>query len=241
MTTTAAAIITQATAPIRTNQALAAENTAVTASLGRYVKKKKLDRIDSYVAPLLAARDQLIRVGRVMCTFSLVFLSFPPLFQYIFFLILLSRSHIRKHTSKNAVQDPGTARSLLRSGALKGLRASVKAVGEYATTTSSTSSSTKVITKEEASALVNGFFSALENLDQDLLIAERGGGEGGEEARRKKLDATMESLDGVLAMVPEEALAVGREIVRAVQEGEEREGGPEVVDVKELEKLSKLL
>jgi hypothetical protein len=44
----------------------AAENAAVTSSLGRYVKRKKLDRIDSYVAPLLTAREQLIRIGRVM-------------------------------------------------------------------------------------------------------------------------------------------------------------------------------
>lgn len=46
--------------------ARAAENGAVTASLGRYVKRKKLDAIDSYVAPLLAAQDQLVRIGRVM-------------------------------------------------------------------------------------------------------------------------------------------------------------------------------
>ena len=52
----------------RTEVADAAENTAVTASLGRYVKRKKLDRIDSYVAPLLTAREQLIRIGRVMGT-----------------------------------------------------------------------------------------------------------------------------------------------------------------------------
>lgn len=31
-----------------------------------YVKKKKLDRIETYVAPLIEARGQLIRVGRVM-------------------------------------------------------------------------------------------------------------------------------------------------------------------------------
>lgn len=32
----------------------------------RYVKKKKLERLDTYVPPLLEARGQLIRVGRVM-------------------------------------------------------------------------------------------------------------------------------------------------------------------------------
>jgi hypothetical protein len=41
-------------------------NSAVTAGLQRYVRKKKLDAIDSYLAPLLNARDQLVRIGRVM-------------------------------------------------------------------------------------------------------------------------------------------------------------------------------
>lgn len=44
----------------------AAENPAVTRGLSKYVKKKKLDKIDSYLPPLFLARDQLIRVGRVM-------------------------------------------------------------------------------------------------------------------------------------------------------------------------------
>eukprot|EP00890_Picochlorum_soloecismus_P001367 jgi/Picsp_1/2230/NSC_05694-R1_hypothetical protein CHLNCDRAFT_58696 [Chlorella variabilis] len=43
-----------------------AENEAITRGLGKYVKRKKLDRIDSYVPPLFRARDQLIRIGRVM-------------------------------------------------------------------------------------------------------------------------------------------------------------------------------
>ena len=42
------------------------DNDAVKAGLNRYVKKKKLERLDTYVPPLLEARGQLIRVGRVM-------------------------------------------------------------------------------------------------------------------------------------------------------------------------------
>lgn len=44
-----------------------AENSAVTSGLSKYVKRKKLDRIDTYIPPLLAAKGQLIRIGRVMC------------------------------------------------------------------------------------------------------------------------------------------------------------------------------
>lgn len=41
-------------------------NPAITRGLGKYVKKKQLDKIDTYLPPLFLARDQLIRVGRVM-------------------------------------------------------------------------------------------------------------------------------------------------------------------------------
>lgn len=50
----------------RGSECHAAENPAVTRGLSKYVKKKKLDKIDSYLPPLFLARDQLIRVGRVM-------------------------------------------------------------------------------------------------------------------------------------------------------------------------------
>ncbi|KAI8102227.1 hypothetical protein M9435_005833 [Picochlorum sp. BPE23] len=50
----------------RGSECRAAENPAVTRGLSKYVKKKKLDKIDSYLPPLFLARDQLIRVGRVM-------------------------------------------------------------------------------------------------------------------------------------------------------------------------------
>jgi hypothetical protein len=46
--------------------AWAGGNPAVTRGLGKYVKKKKLDKIDTYLPPLFLARDQLVRVGRVM-------------------------------------------------------------------------------------------------------------------------------------------------------------------------------
>ena len=64
------------------------ENAAVTASLGRYVKRKKLDRIDSYVAPLLTAREQLIRIGRVMGKASIF--NFYPAIYFIFTISICS-------------------------------------------------------------------------------------------------------------------------------------------------------
>ncbi|PSC73623.1 hypothetical protein C2E20_3042 [Micractinium conductrix] len=55
-----------AAAPWLWSGAALADNDAVKAGLNRYVKKKKLERLDTYVPPLLEARGQLIRVGRVM-------------------------------------------------------------------------------------------------------------------------------------------------------------------------------
>lgn len=67
-------------------------NPAVTAGLNKYIKKKKLDSIDTYVPQLLEARNQLVRTERVM------------------------------------IQDPASARSLLRTGVFKGIRANVRYV-----------------------------------------------------------------------------------------------------------------
>lgn len=61
-----AAALAGAAAPWLLTGAALAENEAVKAGLNRYVKKKKLERLDTYVPPLLEARGQLIRVGRVM-------------------------------------------------------------------------------------------------------------------------------------------------------------------------------
>ena len=42
-----------------------ADNPAVQRGLSMYVKKKKLDKIDSYLPPLFLAKEQLIRVNRI--------------------------------------------------------------------------------------------------------------------------------------------------------------------------------
>jgi len=43
-----------------------ADNPAVQRGLSVYVKKKKLDRIDSYLPPLFLAKEQLVRVERIV-------------------------------------------------------------------------------------------------------------------------------------------------------------------------------
>lgn len=43
-----------------------AANEDVKAGLAKYMKRKRLDSIDTYIPPLLEARDQLIRIERIM-------------------------------------------------------------------------------------------------------------------------------------------------------------------------------
>ncbi|EFN53088.1 hypothetical protein CHLNCDRAFT_58696 [Chlorella variabilis] len=61
-----ASALAAAVAPWLLSGAAHADNDAVKAGLSKYVKKKKLERIDTYIAPLLEAKGQLVRVGRVM-------------------------------------------------------------------------------------------------------------------------------------------------------------------------------
>jgi hypothetical protein len=181
----------------------AAENAAVKSSLGRYVKRKKLDRIDSYVAPLLTAREQLIRMGRVM------------------------------------VASPKDARQLLRSGSFSGLRASVRAIGDY--------QAERGAGKEAGNAVVTAFFSALEKLDYELLAAERATEDAvpDKEIARQKLDATIAALDKLIESVPQDALARAKEIVGSLGsdsdvEGDKGGSGGAVVDEAELKRLGQL-
>lgn len=51
-----------------------AANDRVTAGLQNYMKKKRVDEIDSYVPTLLNARSELIRVDRVMGTFGGIYI-----------------------------------------------------------------------------------------------------------------------------------------------------------------------
>ncbi|KAL4517026.1 hypothetical protein Ndes2437B_g06647 [Nannochloris sp. 'desiccata'] len=166
-------------------ESCAAENAAVTSSLGRYVKRKKLDRIDSYVAPLLTAREQLIRIGRVMGA------------------------------------SPKDARQLLRSGSFSGLRASVRAIGDY---------------------------QAERGADYELLSAERATEDTKPDkaVARQKLDATIAALDKLLESVPQDALNRANDMVNSL--GSESEGsgdgngdgGALVVDEAELKRLGQL-
>ncbi|KAG7668913.1 hypothetical protein KSW81_003925 [Nannochloris sp. 'desiccata'] len=185
-------------------ESCAAENAAVTSSLGRYVKRKKLDRIDSYVAPLLTAREQLIRIGRVMGA------------------------------------SPKDARQLLRSGSFSGLRASVRAIGDY--------QAERGAGKEAGTAVVTAFFSALEKLDYELLSAERATEDTKPDkaVARQKLDATIAALDKLLESVPQDALNRANDMVNSL--GSESEGsgdgngdgGALVVDEAELKRLGQL-
>lgn len=75
---------------------------------------------------------------------------------------------------------------MLRSGAFSGLRASVRALGDYAAERS--------LGKDAAGALVTGFFVELEGLDFELLKAVREGRTATDDAQQR-LNGTITALD----------------------------------------------
>lgn len=137
--------------------------------------------------------------------------------------------------SSIAVADPKNARSLLRSGAFAGLRASVRAIGDYA--------AERGAGKEAGNALVTGFFKELEGLDQVLLAAERSEDPSeGRELARERLDKTIAALDKVIESVPPEALNNAQRVVSSLKTvGElEENAGEKELDAAELKRLEKL-
>lgn len=124
---------------------------------------------------------------------------------------------------------PADARELLRSGSFSGLRASVRAIGDYA--------AERGAGKDAGNALVTAFFKALEALDASLMAATRG--EADPEEARRRLETTQAALEQLLTAVPPEALEQARRVVVGGGGGAGAE--PAVVDAAELKRLSKLL
>ena len=130
--------------------------------------------------PLLEARGQLVRVGRVMrewCAATCVLPAPPTIRRLPADRIAAPCSADARwslagseqppalprspplHAPPPAVQDPADARQLLRSGVFKGLRDNVRSLGEYASERAG---------DDSGRALVKGFFAELEGLDAAL-------------------------------------------------------------------------
>lgn len=120
--------------------------------MNRYIRKRKLDPLDTYVPSVLRAKSQLIEVGNVMGTDN----SSPPhvghdsSFYFLFFMgrhtlqsspaccvqhsfvwVLSGEARVSAFEARflgPAVTDPTEARIMLRGGAFTGLRDSVKCV-----------------------------------------------------------------------------------------------------------------
>jgi hypothetical protein len=173
------------------------------------VKRKKLERLDTYIAPLLEAKGQLVRVGRVMrecaaAAAAISSLQFPAFSSLLWdagsdataavvalplLVLLCSCRAPSAHATPqlplpSAVQDAGEARQLLRSGVFAGLRDNVRSLGEYASQRAGDDSGRE---------LVRGFFKELEGFDSELRKAQREGA--GVEEARKRLDGTVAALE----------------------------------------------
>jgi hypothetical protein len=151
--------------------------------INRYVKRKRLDPLASYVPALLLAREQLVASAA-------------------FF----------------AEGDATSARALLRSGAFRGVRESVRAVGEYATEAG-----------QPGSDLVAAFLRELEAFDARMRVAERaqekkgddesGGSAENTENNKGAEEAAVAALDALVATVPSETVERARQVVASAVEG----------------------
>ncbi|KAK9817312.1 hypothetical protein WJX72_012507 [[Myrmecia] bisecta] len=126
--------------------------------LSRYIKKKQLDPLVTYVGPVLEARRQLVKAGKLVG------------------------------------QDAAAARSMLRTGALDGVRDNIRALGEYSVQNSQAQQQT-------ADDLVRAFFQAIQAFDYTLFQAQRSGTHT-PPAAEAHLQDTLGTLDRLLATVP---------------------------------------
>lgn len=100
--------------------------------LNRYIKKKSLDPLDTYVPPVLQARQQLQKSGEIMgacdtCTCTAGSIPHPRRKQCPF--VDFYDKHLDTSdfvTLMCAGKDAGSARSLLREGAFDGLRDNIR-------------------------------------------------------------------------------------------------------------------
>lgn len=161
--------------------ARAASSTTTKDPINRYVKRKRLDPLASYVPALLLAREQLIASAA-------------------FF----------------AEGDATSARALLRSGAFRGVRESVRAVGEYATEAG-----------QPGGDLVASFLRELEAFDARMRVAEREQEKKGDDDDTENTEnnnkgaeeAAVAALDALVATVPSETVERARQVVASAVEG----------------------
>lgn len=216
--------------------AAAAANEAVTAGLSKYIRQKKLDRVDSYAAPLLEAQDQLVRIGRIMREYPSEIqplrLPYGPPCVPCLWMGISKPWHgrvVQNHLAPAAVVDPAGARKQLRSGAFAGLRSSVRGVAEYAG---------RARGAEAGVALGAGFLNALEGLDVELLRASRSQEPLGE-GIRPKFEACGTALAALLGAVPEEELESARRVLQVARSpsAETYDADPHQPEVDKLKQL----
>ncbi|CAG9467491.1 unnamed protein product [Pedinophyceae sp. YPF-701] len=136
--------------------------------IDKYIRKRKLDPLETYLPPMIQGREQVLLVAEVL-------------------------------------DDPKSARSLLREGAMKGFRENARAVGQYSKENGG---------PEKAEAI----FKQLEALDLTLASALRDEKSVlDEQAARRQLDAAITAVDALLAAAPPDAVAQARRVVAVIE------------------------
>lgn len=267
--------------------AAAAAAASCAQGLDRYVKKKKLDPLDTYVPLVLEARDVLAELDGIMGENTSTWqqqvdgrISWPqqpscwrwPQSTMLATVAALSAcAHVSStsplrtraggaqpdHTicyqpdsdwctapcCVPAVQDPSTARQLLRSGPFSGMRDNIRALGEYAAVPAADGGAG--LSESDAGQLVSSFFRALEDYDlllfnavreykQQVQKAAKNSSSNQEDedaesadpvdpavgldkaAAAEKLQLTVQKLDKLIATVPADVLARSQAVLAKV-------------------------
>ncbi|ONL94185.1 Os03g0176600-like protein [Zea mays] len=152
----------------------------------KYVKRKKLEPLETYVPAVLLTIDQFVDLAVHERSFHIWFIAEKSL-----------------EFEKPRYDE---SRSLLRSGPASSLRVNIRAVAQYASSNGQ---------GKAASDAVDECLRALEDLDSLLLHASRNDPSASVETMRSKISVALAALDNLLQTVPSAVLDKGKAIADA--------------------------
>ncbi|GAU26702.1 hypothetical protein TSUD_314790 [Trifolium subterraneum] len=223
--------------------------------MDKYVKRKKLEPLETYVPAVILTQFQIKDLGNVGFSLTAAFVmlvdiqifvnlrDFGPFGMYAFILLIHvseSSSHYfpcSLFTTRIAVEktlegaEPQFAlcRSLLRSGPAASLRVNIRAVAQYASDSGN---------GKTASNNVDECLRSLEELDSLLLRASRNDPEASVKSMKAKVRSAFIALDSLLQTVPSDVLSKGKVIADSYLD---REDAVEIEssdpDIKQLESI----
>ncbi|KAK6927212.1 hypothetical protein RJ641_005803 [Dillenia turbinata] len=187
----------------------------------KYLKRKKLDPLDSYVPAVLLTRFQIKDLGKLHVGYTVLVLG-----GYVF----ITDKVVVEKTLELDQPQYATCRSLLRTGPAASLRVNIRAMAQYASDDGN---------GQTAFNDVDRCLRALEDLDSLLLHASRNEPDASVAAMKTKISIALGALDSLLQTVPSDVLDKGKKIADAYRIADEDED-PKYLDP-EMKRLESIL